>query len=135
MRSSRLVTTPRRSGFTLIELMVVVTIIGILAAMAVVGYKSTRGRAFAASMRADLHNLAASEEGHYYQYGYYTTDLVRLGVEPSPGVTLTITGADSSGWGAVALHPAVLPTTCAMFSGATPSPAPPATVEGLITCQ
>ena len=115
--------------------MIVVTIIGILAAIAVVGYKSTRGRAYAASMRADLHNLAASEEGHYYQYGYYTTDLVRLDVRPSPGVALTVTGADSSGWGAVAVHPSILPTTCAMFSGVAPSAAPPATVEGLITCQ
>ena len=51
-----------RKGFTLIELLIVVVIIGILAAIAIPKFSNTREKAYIASMKSDLRNLATAEE-------------------------------------------------------------------------
>jgi type IV pilus assembly protein PilA len=54
-----------KKGFTLIELLIVVVIIGILAAIAIPKFASTKEKAYIASMKSDLMNLATSEEAYY----------------------------------------------------------------------
>ncbi len=54
-----------RKGFTLIELLIVVVIIGILAAIAIPKFASTKEKAYLASMKSDLRNLATAEEGYF----------------------------------------------------------------------
>jgi prepilin-type N-terminal cleavage/methylation domain-containing protein len=124
----------QRRGFTLIELLIVVVIIGILAAIAVPKFQNTKGKAYVASMKSDLRNLAVAEEGYYYQYRTYTTVLDSLSFVPSHGNILTITQADATGWAATSTNPVAYPHTCAAFAGSV-TPPPPATVEGEVACQ
>ena len=62
-------------GFTLIELMIVVAIIGILAAIAIPQFSAYRVRSFNATAQADLRNIMTAEEGFYAENQYYI-DLV-----------------------------------------------------------
>ena len=126
--------TRHRRGFTLIELLIVVVIIGVLAAIAVPKFQNSKGRAFGAAIKSDLHNLATAQESYFYETSTYTSDTAQLKYNRSPGVTVEIVSATAAGWGATATHPAAYPLVCALYMGNV-SPVAPATQEGQINCQ
>jgi prepilin-type N-terminal cleavage/methylation domain-containing protein len=67
-------TPPRTAGaggFTIIELMVVVTIIGVLAAIASSHFVSYRLQAFDAQANSDLRNAVTAEEAYFINNGNY----------------------------------------------------------------
>ncbi len=64
----------RDAGFTLVELMIVVAIIGILAAIAIPQFSAYRERGFIASMQADCQSLRTSEEAYFADNSTYTTN-------------------------------------------------------------
>jgi type IV pilus assembly protein PilA len=129
--------TPMRynsKGFTLIELLIVVVIIGLLVAIAVPKFANGKERAIVTSMRGDLHNLLAAQEGYFSNANtYYSGPLPgALPYNTSPGVSVTLSGVTAAGWGATATHFAT-GRVCAIFVGNSAPPAP-ATVEGQIAC-
>jgi prepilin-type N-terminal cleavage/methylation domain-containing protein len=123
-----------RAGFTLIELLVVVVIIGVLASIAIPRFALTKARANIARVKSDLRNLETAQENYFYEHSMYSTDVAALTLTTSPGVTLTIKTADSTGWAATAVHATTNPVVCAVFYGKA-TPVAPATQEGQIACQ
>jgi type II secretion system protein G len=126
-------TGSKRRGFTLIELLIVVVIIGILAAIAVPKFQNTKGKANAASLKADLRNLVTAEEAYFYDNSSYTTDINALNIRMTTGVTVTFGAATAGGWSASVTHPLAWPIKCAIFFGSAAAVAP-ATSEGLLAC-
>jgi len=124
----------RRVGFTLIELMVVVVILAILAAMTIPRMKNTKGRAHAAALRTDLRNLANAEEAFFAANSRYSAAFDSLNFRGSPGVIVVIPEATKQGWSASATHPESYPLKCAIYSGSV-TPLPPATTESEVGCQ
>jgi len=65
----------RRSekGFTLVELMIVVAIIGILAAIAIPQFAKYRQRAFNSAALSDTRNVRTDLEGYFAEWQFYPT--------------------------------------------------------------
>ncbi|HUF66011.1 MAG TPA: prepilin-type N-terminal cleavage/methylation domain-containing protein [Gemmatimonadaceae bacterium] len=133
-----------RKGFTLIELLIVVVIIGILAAIAIPKFANTKEKAYLASMKSDLRNIATAQEGYFSDYQLYTNMAAsnvagvasadaNTGFVPSAGVTIAATAATGLGWQATASHAATL-KVCDIYIGASPGSAGLATVEGEPRC-
>ena len=130
-----------RKGFTLIELLIVVVIIGILAAIAIPKFANTKEKAYLASMKSDLRNMATVQEGYFSDFQTYTngpaanqngstTSLV--GFVPSAGVAVAALNTGGTGWSATASHSATT-RTCAIFIGV--AQVLPATVEAEPKCN
>jgi prepilin-type N-terminal cleavage/methylation domain-containing protein len=60
-----------QKGFTLIELMIVIAIIGILAAIAIPQFASYRQRSFNASALSDTRNVRTDLEAYYAEWFAY----------------------------------------------------------------
>jgi prepilin-type N-terminal cleavage/methylation domain-containing protein len=69
----------RQPGFTLLELMIVVALILILAAIAVPGFRDSRINANEASAVASIRAISSAELAYQSTYGGYADSLVNLG--------------------------------------------------------
>jgi len=100
-------------GFTLIELMIVIAIIGILAAIAIPQFTAYRQRGFNAAVQSDLRNAATAQEAYYTDGQVYTNtlnDLTSRGYTASSNVTITPGGANSQGYTMAGVHSSGLTT-------------------------
>ncbi len=62
-----------RKAFTLVELLIVIAIIAILAAITIPQFSKYKQRAYVAAMKSDAHNIIAAEEAYFAQYDKYAT--------------------------------------------------------------
>ena len=113
-----------RHGFTMVELLIVVIILGIFAAISAPRFAATRRKAFMTSMVADLRTTVSAAEAYYSQAGTYASYPAPSG---SNGAIITFTG-DATGWRATATHPVAPGLVCVVERG------PAATVTEP-TCQ
>ena len=99
-------------GFTLIELMIVIAIIGILAAIAIPQFSAYRTRSFNAAATADIRNAATAQEAYFVDhsiyagavdditaatYGLFLSSNVTLAITANNTTQYTMTASNSSG--------------------------------------
>lgn len=76
-----------QQGITLIELMIVVAIIGIIAAFAIPGYNDSVRKGNRTEARAVVTEAAARQEKRFSQSFAYTQDMTDLGYGANPFIT------------------------------------------------
>jgi type IV pilus assembly protein PilA len=84
----------RNEGFTLVEILIIIVIIGLLAVIAIPQFISYRSRAIDAQLKSDLRNAAVAVESYFAKWSSYPASVAQIhgyGFQPTDGVTLTIT--------------------------------------------
>ena len=80
-------------GFSLVEVLMVVAIIGLLATSAIPQFITYRATAIDGQMKSDLKNAAVAMESYFAERQSYPTTVTAItavGFNPTAGVTLTI---------------------------------------------
>ena len=137
-----------RKGFTIIELIATVAIIGLLASMAILKTRQSRDKAIRASMMIDLRTLVSAQEGFFsankdYAGGIAGKEVAGTGgagsaaLAASNGNAIVVKYQGADGWSATAtnIRMTTTPGTCGIFIGKIGySPSAAVTKEGVPAC-
>lgn len=95
----------KKNGFTFVELLVAMSVFGLLTAVAVPRYRQFKERAYIASLKTDLGQLRVAQEAYWAEHLTYATSVSDLQWRPTSRVTVLITSSDlSQGYAAKASH-------------------------------
>jgi len=96
-----------KKGFSLVELMITVSLIGILAAIGIPSYSKFRIKAYQTEAKTQLANLYVAQKSFYIQYNSYYPSLSMIGYAPAGNTRYNV------GFGAydltVTTEPAIAP--------------------------
>jgi type IV pilus assembly protein PilA len=117
----------RQSGFTLVELMVVVAIIGLLTSVAIPNFQKFQARSKTTEAKLQLAAIYAAEASFFSEFTIYNNCLRYMGYDPSPerSSRYYTTGFGNS----VSIDSAAYAS--AVTSGLTPSECPAGTAGGI----
>ncbi|MFB0532541.1 MAG: type IV pilin protein [Desulfatiglandales bacterium] len=97
-----------QKGFTLIELMIVIAIIGILAAIAIPQFSAYRRRAYNSAALSDLKNFTTAQEAYYVDNATYCSSPAVLvsgfGAYTSDKVSILINTANANTYNMISYH-------------------------------
>lgn len=97
-----------RRGFTLIEVLIVIAIIGVLAAIAIPQFTAYRQRSHNSAVISDLRNIYTAQEAYHIQNKTYASSIEILrgdsGIGISNGVKISISKSDTA-FTLVGYHP------------------------------
>ena len=107
----RTLISKNNEGFTLIEVMIVVAIIAILAAIAIPQLSVYRTKSYNTTAVSDLKNAAIAQEAYYVDNRRYTNNISSLTTVPynlyiSQGVSVGISSANNEAYLMTAYHSA-----------------------------
>ena len=96
MQSRKTITAGRRiasKGFTLIEVLLVIAIIGLLAVIGIPQFIHYRSQAVDAQLKSDLRNAAVAVESYFTKNSVYPASVAEIqgyGFKATDGVTVTL---------------------------------------------
>jgi type IV pilus assembly protein PilA len=95
-------------GFTLVEILVVIAVIGLLAAIAIPQFMSYRSEAIDAELKSDLRNASVAIEAYYAKQSVLPASLAEIagyGFHPSGGVTVSLIIVSTTSYTLTAARP------------------------------
>ena len=124
----------RRTGFTLVELLIVIVIIGVLAAIAVPKFANSKTKAYVTAMKSDLRNLMSAEEAFFVDSARYSSSLATLRFNQSTGVTAPTIAIFAGAWVATNGHTQLTGAECGIAVNTT-NPTVSSAGEGEPSCK
>ena len=123
----RVLPSPR--GFTFIEVLTVMILLGMLSAVAVPRFRTYKERAYLAAMRTDLGHIRIAEESYFAENQRYGTDTTSLEAHSTSNVRIALSSVDPiSGYSAIATHTLLPGQQCATYTGKDAGSGPTGTI-------